>query len=240
MNQTLRRILFPLLVIVAIAATCAIAAAAPEPKKQPSKDTAKKPSKIPKIEITLDTSDSPEMADWAAKAKRLCEKNYPMILKHLGDKGFEPPSRTTIVFKKKRGVAETSGGVITCSTDYFTKHPDDFGAVIHELCHVVQSYKSEQPPGWVTEGIADYVRWFNFEPEDRRPRIHDIDRANYTDSYQTTAAFFNWIEKKKTSHFVQKLNAACRKGKYSPELFKEYAGKPLDDLWKEFAKSQKK
>ena len=91
----------------------------------------------------------------------------------------------------------------------------------------------------VTEGIADYVRWFVFEPEDRRPQIHDLDKASYKDSYQTTAAFFAWIVEKKDKKFIQKLNAECRKGKYKPELFKKYAGKPLDDLWKEFIKLQK-
>ena len=33
---------------------------------------------------------------------------------------------------------------------------------IHELCHVVQSYPNGNPL-WVTEGIADYVRWAIYE-----------------------------------------------------------------------------
>jgi hypothetical protein len=212
------------------------ASASLDPKTPPAAE--KKIDKTPKIEITLDTSETPEMADWAEKAKIVCEKNYPMILKFLGEKGFTPPAKTKIVFKKMDGPAHSAGGEIFCSAKWFTDHPDDVGAVIHELCHVVQGYHKNEPPSWVTEGIADYVRWFNFEPENRHPRIHNPSKAKYSDSYQTTAAFFDWIVKEKDPKFIQRLNSASRHGKYKPELFKEYAGKPLDELWAEFVKSQ--
>jgi len=214
-------------------------ATADEPAQKSPNAPAGEPAKTPKIEITLDTSDAPEMADWADKAKKACEENYPMIVKHLGEDGFAPPEKTKIVFKKMNGVAYTAGDTITCSAKWFTDHPDDVGAVIHELCHVVQGYRSKQPPSWVTEGIADYVRWFNFEPEKRHPHVQNPGKAKYTDSYQTTAAFFDWIVKNKDPQFVTRLNAAARHGKYKPELFKEYAGKPLDDLWAEFIQSLK-
>jgi hypothetical protein len=197
-------------------------------------------AQAPKIEITLDTTDAPEMAEWAEKAKKTCEDSYPMIVQLLGEEGYKPPTKTKIVFKHMDGVAHTAGGTITCSAQWFTDHPDDVGAVIHELCHVVQRYRSHQPPGWVTEGIADYVRWFNFEPESRHPHVRNPRRAKYTDSYQTTAAFFDWIVKNKDSQFATRLNAAARRGEYKPELFSEYAGKPLDDLWADFVEAQKK
>jgi hypothetical protein len=198
-----------------------------------------KPAKLPALEITLDTTQAPDMADWAAHAKGLCEKTYPMICEHLGGPGFMPPAKVTIVFKKMNGIAYTSGTTITCGEAWFQAHADDYGAVIHELCHVVQGYGGRRVPGWVTEGIADYVRWFNYEPPDHRPRV-DPRRAKYTDSYQTTAAFFDWIVRTKDKTFVNRLNAAVRKGEYSAELFQKFAGKPLDDLWAEFIESVKK
>ena len=111
--------------------------------------------------------------------------------------------------------------------------------MIHELCHVVQAYGHKKVPGWVTEGIADYVRWFKFEPAERRPHPNP-DTAKYTDGYQTTAAFFDWIVRTKNKSFVQRLNAAARNGKYSDDLFRQYAKKPLDELWAEFIGSLKK
>jgi hypothetical protein len=212
---------------------------AEDPAKPSPKVPASDPAKTPKIEITLDTTDAPEMAEWAEKAKKACEDNYPMIVKLLDEEGFNPPTKTKIVFKKMKGVAYTAGGTINCSAKWFTDHADDVGAVIHEVCHVVQGYHGKQPPSWVTEGIADYVRWFNFEPESRHPHVGNPARAKYTDSYQTTAAFFDWIAKKKGPQFVTKLNAASRQGKYKPELFQEYAGKPLDELWTQFVQSLK-
>jgi hypothetical protein len=212
---------------------------ADEPTVKTPEAVASEPAKSPKIDITLDTSGAPEMADWAEKAKKACEDSYPMIVKHLDEPDFKPPVKTKIIFKKMGGVAYTAGGTITCSAKWFTDHADDVGAVIHELCHVVQGYHSKQPPGWVTEGIADYVRWFNFEPESRHPRLNHPNKAKYTDSYQTTAAFFDWIVKNKDPQFVTRLNAAARQGKYEPGLFKEFAGKPVEELWSEFIQTQK-
>ncbi len=193
----------------------------------------------PPIQITLDTSEAPEMASWAAHAKELCEKAYPLILDDLGAPGFKPPDKTKITFKKMNGIAYTSGSGITCGAAWFTEHPDDYGAVIHELCHVVQAYH-RPVPGWVTEGIADYVRWFHWEPANRRPRIRNPERAKYTDSYQTTAAFFDWIVRTKDKTFINRLNAAARKGDYEAELFEKFAGKPVDVLWSEFVASRSK
>ena len=47
------------------------------------------------------------------------------------------------------------------------------GSVVHELVHVVQEYgraRRENPeatrsPGWLVEGLADYIRWFLYEPQ---------------------------------------------------------------------------
>jgi len=202
-------------------------------------DAAKKPDPSqPKVKIKVDTSEVPDMAPWAAHAKKLCEENYPMICRELGSNGYKPPTKVKIVFKDSQGIAYTSGTTITCCKGWFKDHPDDYGAVIHEMAHVVQSYWGKPVPGWLTEGIADYVRWFVYEPADHRPHVNPR-RAKYTDGYQTTAAFLDWIVRTKDKTFVKRLNAACREGRYKPELFKDYAGKPLDDLWKEFIASRK-
>jgi hypothetical protein len=209
---------------------------------KPDGDTPAKrapPAKAPTVDITLDTSQAPEMADWAAEAKARCEKFYPAIVGEIGGPKSRRPVSVTITFRKGRGVAATGGNHIMCNADWFTQHPDDYGAVIHELCHVVQAYGRPRAPSWVTEGIADYVRWFKYEPAKRRPRPNPA-RAKYTDSYQTTAAFFDWIVRTKDKSFVRRMNDAVRDGKYSDDLFRQYANKPLDDLWTEYIASLKK
>jgi hypothetical protein len=220
--------------------TCTVLSAETKPTaaEQSKTDKTDKPGKAPPLKITIDTSKAPEMAKWAAHVKSLCDKAYPMIWAQLGAPGFQPPSAIKIVFEDKDGVAWTAGTQITCCSGWFKEHPDDYGAVIHELSHVVQSYH-RRVPGWVTEGIADYVRWFKFEPANRRPHV-DPRHAKYTDSYQTTAAFFDWIVRTQDRSFVRRLNAAARAGKYNDDLFRRYTRKPLDELWAQFIDSLKK
>jgi hypothetical protein len=39
--------------------------------------------------------------------------------------------------------------------------------------------------------------------------------------------------------FVVKLNAAMREGKYTPEIWKEYTGFTVDELWEKYVKTLK-
>jgi hypothetical protein len=185
--------------------------------------------------VSVDYSEVPDVKDWAEKARDLCEKWYPLISETLASKDFTPPREVRLVFKdEKKGIAYTTGARITVVADWIRKHPDDFGMVIHELCHVVQSYP--KGVGWITEGIADYVRYFKYEPKPTPPRIGA--KANYKDGYKTSATFLAWIEKSKDKDIVRKLNEQLRRGGYKDEQFKEWTGSDLDSLWKEFLGSQ--
>jgi hypothetical protein len=106
--------------------------------------------------------------------------------------------------------------------------------MIHEMTHLIQSYGGRgNKPGWLVEGIADYIRWWRYEPEAPRPRINP-ERAKYTDSYRTTAAFLAWAVHKYDRALVRKLDGAIREGKYDPSLFEQSTGKTLDALWEEY------
>ena len=83
----------------------------------------------------------------------------------LPSDGFRPPTAIVLVFKKDmKGVAFTSGHQITIAADWVRRHPEDKGMVVHELVHIIQSYPPTRS-GWLVEGIADWVRFFKFEPE---------------------------------------------------------------------------
>jgi hypothetical protein len=189
------------------------------------------------VKVTVDTSEVPDLADWGQKAKVLVEKWHPLIAELLRSDGFTPPAEVRLVFKKDmRGVAYTSRATITVAADWVKKHPGDTGMVVHELTHVVQSYRATpRNAGWLVEGIADYVRFFHYEPETAvtvNPR-----RDSYRNGYRTGAAFLAWVEKTHDKEVVRKLNAALRKSEYKDELFKTYTSKTLDELWAEFAAS---
>jgi hypothetical protein len=199
-------------------------------------------SLLSQAKITVEYDEVPDVKEWAEKARDLCEKWYPIISETLAGKDFKPPREVRIVFKdEKKGIAWTSGAKITIVADWIRKHPDDFGMVIHELCHVVQSYS--KGTGWITEGIADYIRYFKYEPFDPAqgkpkgspPKISA--KASYKDGYKTAATFLAWIEKK-DKDIIRKLNDLSRNGGYKDDLFKEWTGSDLETLWKEFIAAQ--
>ncbi len=181
------------------------------------------------IEFTVDTADAPEMQAWAEKVARICERAYPMINDELQSEGYKPPHSVKMSLKSSyRGVAATAGDQITGSVKFFKDHPDDVGAMVHETVHVVQNYRRGGNPGWLVEGVADYVRFFKFEPG----KLGQIDpnRAHYDGSYRVTAAFLAYLTEKYDKHLVRKLNKLMREGSYKPEVFQELTGKTLDEL----------
>jgi hypothetical protein len=86
------------------------------------------------------------------------------------------------------------------------------------------------------EAIADYIRWFLYEPETRGAEItaKNVARARYDASYRVSGNFLNWVSKTYDKELVRKLNAAAREGKYSEDLWKEYTGHTVGELGDEW------
>ena len=192
-----------------------------------------------KYRVTIDTKDAPELKAWADALGPIIEKWYPFLVNSLPSDGYNPTSKFTIVFNSKPGVAYTAGPMIVCNIKWFTDHSDDQGAVVHEMVHMAQQYRRGGNPSWLVEGIADYFRWFVYEPASKQPHPN-LSRSHYNDSYRTTAAFLNYVVKNVDKDFIVQMNAAMRAGKYSPDLWKTYTGKTPDELWDDYVQSAKK
>lgn len=191
------------------------------------------------IAITLDAKEVPEMEPMLQKMKADCEKMYPVFVKALNaDTPALSHKASFTIHKEGRGVAGTSGDVVVFDAPYYRTHPNDIGSAVHEMVHVIQGYPSNGGnPGWLVEGVADYLRWWVYEAVDKRPAANRINpaRHKYTDSYQVTGGFLAWIvEKKQATKLIATLNTAMREAKYRPEIFKEQTGKDLDGLWEEY------
>jgi hypothetical protein len=210
----------------------AVPAAAKDTPDAPKPGPAAKIYPVP-VDINLDYSTVPDLKDWAEHVKLISIAWYPVIARILDSPGYTPPKKFNLTFKETDGIAYTGRDGIVCAAKWFRDHPDDYGAVVHEVAHVVQSYPKYNPV-WLVEGIADYVRWFNYEPPAKRP-VPDPAKAKYTDSYQTTGAFLDWVQKNEDPEIVYRLNAALRKGAYSPDLWSVKTGKSVDEMWKDFA-----
>lgn len=201
------------------------------------------------FKFTIDTSESPELREWATKELApVVQTWYPKIVEMLPSENFEAPKSFSIVFSPEMsGVAATGGTRIRCATSWFEKQlqGEGKGAIVHELVHVVQQYgrapringRRNRAPGWLTEGIPDYIRWYLYEPESNGARItrRNLARANYDGSYRTSANFLHWIVEKNDVSVITKLNAALRDGTYTPELWEELTKSKVEDLntqWK--------
>ncbi len=193
----------------------------------------------PAFTIKVDCSAAPKCQAFAEKSKVLCEEWYPKISEILFGAGRALPRKEVVlVFKPMKGVAHAIGNRIEISEEWVTvKAPDDYGMVVHELTHVVQDYQGKGM-GWLTEGIADYIRDKHYEPGKRTQRI-DRARNSYKQGYGIAAAFLMWLEDVKTrdKDLVRKLNLASHDGTLTPELFARLCGGDADTLWKEFTDS---
>lgn len=190
---------------------------------------------IPAPAVLIDIADAPEMQAWAEQARDLVREWFPLICQFLATEEYAPPATLTLQFKPEIHVpAYCSEGTITINAKWVAEHPDDFGMVIHEMVHVIQSYPDEgDVPAWLMEGLTDYIRFYRYEPDVPRPRIDPL-KSKYTDAYRTTAAFLAWLSGKYDRRLIYRLDRLFRTGGYSPAFFVETAGKDIDTLWSEF------
>lgn len=185
--------------------------------------------------IRIDGSRAPEVSSWAQSAQGLAQEWYPRIGNLLLTADFSALPNVTIQLNPKMdGVAATAGNDIQMSAQRIMELPvDSQGALIHELVHVVQAYPPGQE-GWVTEGIADYIRYAIYEslPLSGFPRPEKA--QGYRDSYKVAAGFLFWLECGPAPGIVRQLNSLLRHGGYQESIFKDRTGRSLDRLWNEY------
>jgi hypothetical protein len=204
-----------------------------------------------KYVVTIETTDAPELTEWVERdLVPVVREWYPKIIAMLPSEDYEAPRRVLIAFNQDyRGVAATGGARVVGAARWFDAERDGEGkgAIVHELVHVVQAYgqarrrnpEAADTPGWLVEGIADYIRWYLYEPESRGCEIaaSNVDRARYDGSYRVTANFLNFVSKEHGDDVVAALNTAAREGRYDEELWEDLTGSSLGELgdeWKVF------
>jgi Peptidase of plants and bacteria len=195
--------------------------------------------------FTVETTEAPDLTEWAKKELiPVVKKWYPEIVRMLPSEGFEAPRTFSITFTDSyKGVAATMGNRIVCSPPWYRKElkREALGSVVHELVHVVQQYRGRRggarPPGWLVEGVPDFIRWYLYEPESRGAEIKPRSAADarYDGSYRVSANFLNFVVSKFDKDLIKELNAELREGRYDAEIWKRRTGKTVEDLageWK--------
>jgi ER degradation enhancer, mannosidase alpha-like 2 len=203
-----------------------------------------------KTTIAIETSAAPDLQEWArTKLAPVLALWYPRIDGLLASDGFVAPAQLAITFRPEPGVAETIGTEVSGNSEWFRKQLDGeaVGAMVHELVHVVQQYGDREPetfPGWLTEGIADYVRFFEFEPDchgadDVWLGRQDLSKVRFDGAYRQSANFLDWVARKYDPQIVQKLNAAARRGDYNEGIWRERTGRTVAELGEEWMKEKR-
>jgi hypothetical protein len=173
-----------------------------------------------------------------AVGKRLIEvffKVYPKEAKMYNRKTLKKVF--FIIDTGYKGVAATSGGIVRFNPKWFDSHPKDIDVVTHEVMHIVQSYGRGAGPGWLTEGIADYVRYkLGVDNAGAGWSLPEFKTSqSYTNAYRVTARFLAWAEKHHKKGLVKKLDAALRAHTYTSETWTALTGKTVDELWNAYA-----
>lgn len=207
-------------------------------------------------EFTIETAEAADLRDWAVeKLAPVLTEWYPKLVGMLPSAGYTAPKAVTITIRPVNGVAFASGTRITANSAWLRRelNGEAVGALVHEAVHVVQQYGRRRgnpdfknPPGWLGEGIPDYIRFFLYEPQSHGADLIWLQgrrnqTLNYDGMYRITANFLNYVVEKYDSkkEFITKINAACRQGKYTDELWQELTGKSLANLNDEWIASTK-
>jgi len=130
-----------------------------------------------------------------------------------------------------------ANGEIVISAQWLRNNPMDTDLLTHEVMHIVQSYPGGQP-GWLVEGIADYVRFrYGRDNAGSNWSLPDFDRSQkYTDSYRVTGRFLAWLERKVKGDIVDRLDQALRQNQYqNGQIWNQLTGKSVDQLWNDYA-----
>ncbi|MHA4896453.1 basic secretory protein-like protein [Pedobacter sp. PWIIR3] len=164
-------------------------------------------------------------------------KVYPKLVKKFNKKTTKEV--LFVVDTAYKGVAEASGNRILFSATYMKAHPTDIDIVTHEGMHLVQGYGYSAGPVWLTEGIADYIRYKygvdNIGSKWALPEFND--KQSYQNSYRITARFFEWLEQHVKKGLIMKLDKELRDHTYTEKSWANLTGKTIDELWSDYSKA---
>jgi len=208
-------------------------------------------SKDGKFHYILDSSDAPDLAPWCGDhLMPVMEEWYPKIMGLIPVDGYTPTDTIHFTLKNSTGIPGNAQGVpafatgnsVTLNAAFMRQNAtgEAVGCAVHEIVHIVQfgnlrHTEGARPPTWLTEGVADYIRWFLYEPQSHGAEITkgNVGKAKYDDSYRVTANFLDWVVKTHDKDLIRKVNLSTHKG-YKPELWKEWTGKTLEELGAEW------
>ncbi len=210
-----------------------------------------------RYQYVVDVTAAPAMSSWTkTELKPIIQEWYPKIVELLPSDNFSAPSKVVFRYQpdsKMKGIpAYAQSATITLNSEwmYRERNREAKGAVVHEMVHVVQSYQSNQSnrerrarrrstPGWIVEGIPDYIRWYLYEPQSKGAILSKEVRSQskHDASYRVSANFIDWVIRShdRDGSLLKDLNSVARKGQYTSDVWQKLTGKTeaeLADAWR--------
>jgi hypothetical protein len=199
-----------------------------------------------KYQFQIDATAAPDLLKWSeSELAPVIEEWYPKLVEMLPDEGYTAPTKVSFRFRNDMHPGIPGSATlfrINLNAPWFRKEllREAKGCVVHEMVHIVQGYRrtketnpnAVKTPSWVVEGLADYIRWFLYEPETGGALLSPdrLKQARHDASYRTTANFIDWVARTQDDEILQKMNSAARRGEYSDGLWEEFTGKPVETL----------
>lgn len=160
---------------------------------------------------------------------------------------YNPDAPKTVIAQIKKDtdngkttIANTSANVVTVGIDYYAENQENYDVFTHELAHVVQMYTMSVPL-WLTEGIADYIRYqYGINNEKAGWALPEKvgNDQKYTSGYGVTAAFLKWIEENVREGTVKEISSLITKGEYKESDWERITGSSLNGLWEAYVDSK--
>ncbi len=203
-----------------------------------------------KFQFEMDLKGADDLSQWSREVLApVVIQWYPKIVAQLPSEDYSAPRLVRLRYRTDMNgtPAYAQGNTISLNLQWYRTQLEGEarGATVHELVHVAQQYGrrdlqrglARSTPGWIVEGIADYIRWFQYEPESQGAVIRGarIDSVKHNDSYRVTGNFIDWVVREKDAELLRHLNAAARTGQYDQSLWKTRTGSTLEELeaqWK--------
>lgn len=191
----------------------------------------------PTIPPVYDASQQRQLQSIALAYAQTARDNYQMIAHVLGAAERTIPKKITILitYRMQTKEAGAMGDLIRVNAQYALDHSTELGLIVHELTHIVQRYPDD-PPTWLLEGIADYVRYYHYEPVENRPVIA-VGAANAEAGYKPTAVFLDWVVTHHDPQIIVQLNKSLVDETYSDDLWQKWTGESLPGLEKDWKAS---
>lgn len=178
--------------------------------------------------------------DIAKRSYDLIYSVYKDVYDYFNDGEYEP---VTLYFTiNDYSPAYSDSQDIYLASTYMLNNPKDVDCITHELIHCAQNYGDVGSYTWLMEGLTDYGRYlFGRHNEDCGWKLPSYNaNQKYTDSYTVTAAFIKFVAENYCEDMPHIINQMFKKGGYDASIWETNAGYSLDDLWKLYAKGQKK